>query len=270
MTLTRAIACPACAVQLKVADTLPKGKRIKCPKCAASFPAPGGKKRPVPDDEEEPRPRKAVPPPDDQEGLDDEPRHRREPRKKKPRRKPQVQSGIPPIVLWVGGGMFLLGLGIVAAGVIWFLHSRGDTSSSSPPIAAAPVANTRGGRAGPSMAGPGRMGGGRGNPEGPPRGGPEASEPVAAASTSNSTESSVGERVFGESCARCHSLGGGGGRRTRGPDLSTAGRNHTADWLVQFISNPKAVKPDARMPAFGDKLEPSELQALGEYLASLK
>ena len=58
----------------------------------------------------------------------------------------------------------------------------------------------------------------------------------------------------------------------RGPDLSKVGRDpaHTVEWLMQFIQNPKSKKPNARMPAFADKLNESDLRALAEYLASLK
>src|SRR5438132_9949280 len=39
--LTKKLACPSCHVNLKVADTLPPGKLIKCPKCGKGFPVPG-------------------------------------------------------------------------------------------------------------------------------------------------------------------------------------------------------------------------------------
>jgi cbb3-type cytochrome oxidase cytochrome c subunit len=65
---------------------------------------------------------------------------------------------------------------------------------------------------------------------------------------------------------------GGGMGSLRGPDLSTTGRNpsHTVDWFIKFIRNPKAVKPNSRMPAFEDRISPDDLKALAEYLASLK
>src|SRR5438132_12032824 len=39
--LTKKLACPSCHVNLKVADTLPPGKLIKCPKFGKGFPVPG-------------------------------------------------------------------------------------------------------------------------------------------------------------------------------------------------------------------------------------
>jgi hypothetical protein len=40
MLLTKKVACPSCDVKLKVADTLPAGKVITCPKCGTKFPVP--------------------------------------------------------------------------------------------------------------------------------------------------------------------------------------------------------------------------------------
>ena len=40
---------------------------------------------------------------------------------------------------------------------------------------------------------------------------------------------------------------------------------------MSFIRNPKAIKPEARMPVFdADKIKDYDLRALAEYLASLK
>jgi predicted Zn finger-like uncharacterized protein len=38
--LTKKIACPACSARLRIAEALPAGKRLKCPKCGDRFPAP--------------------------------------------------------------------------------------------------------------------------------------------------------------------------------------------------------------------------------------
>jgi mono/diheme cytochrome c family protein len=62
---------------------------------------------------------------------------------------------------------------------------------------------------------------------------------------------------------------GGGGR---GPDLAHVGRdpNHTVEWLMGYVRNPRATKPDSRMPSFESKISEDDLRALAEYLASLK
>jgi mono/diheme cytochrome c family protein len=63
-----------------------------------------------------------------------------------------------------------------------------------------------------------------------------------------------------------------GGPPGRAPDLGKVGADpeHTVEWLTKFISAPKSVKPDARMPGFADKIKDEDLKALAEYLASLK
>src|SRR5260370_15630173 len=40
MVSTKRLACPFCEVRLRVADTLPAGKIITCPKCGEGFPVP--------------------------------------------------------------------------------------------------------------------------------------------------------------------------------------------------------------------------------------
>lgn len=67
--------------------------------------------------------------------------------------------------------------------------------------------------------------------------------------------------------------GPGGGPARKAPDLGKVGADpeHSVDWFMKFIRNPKAVKTDARMPAFGEnKVSDTDLRALAEYLANLK
>ena len=81
----------------------------------------------------------------------------------------------------------------------------------------------------------------------------------------------AGQRVYqANGCARCHSLGGQGGRR--GPDLSHVGADarHTPQWLAAYVKNPRQVDPGSRMPPFGDRIQGSDLTALGAYLAGQK
>ena len=70
--------------------------------------------------------------------------------------------------------------------------------------------------------------------------------------------------------------GGPGGRGPGGPgggapDLGKIGADpeHTVEWLVEFIRDPKSKKPDAHMPGFAGRINDEGLQALAEYLASL-
>ncbi len=72
--------------------------------------------------------------------------------------------------------------------------------------------------------------------------------------------------VFARFCIGCHTIDGDGG--TDGPDLSRIGREHDREWLVRWIRDPAAVKPDAEMPAFGRRLRAEQLEAIAAYLAS--
>jgi len=60
------------------------------------------------------------------------------------------------------------------------------------------------------------------------------------------------------------------GAASRGPDLGTVGNRHDKDWLKTQIRQPKSHKKNARMPSFEGKIKDDDLNALAEYLASLK
>lgn len=98
-------------------------------------------------------------------------------------------------------------------------------------------------------------------------------------------EFAAGKKVYADNnCARCHKLGdtgGGGGPMgakggpggMNGPDLTAVGADaaHTARWLADHVRDPKAHKPQSRMPASGpDKIADADLTALSAYLASRK
>src|SRR5947209_2979922 len=112
---------------------------------------------------------------------------------------------------------------------------------------------------GPVQGGP--MGGRPGGPGGPPMGGPGRGGPPMAG----------GPGGRGGPPQMGRGPGGPGGRRA--PDLGKVGGepDHTVDWFMKYIRNPKSVKADARMPAFDEKkIKEKDLRALAEYLASLK
>lgn len=87
-----------------------------------------------------------------------------------------------------------------------------------------------------------------------------------------------GARLFQEvGCGACHTIRGTKASDT-GPDLThLAGRrtlaagalSMTREALVRWIRDPWAVKPGARMPAFG-VLGEARIEALAAYLASLQ
>jgi cbb3-type cytochrome oxidase cytochrome c subunit len=58
----------------------------------------------------------------------------------------------------------------------------------------------------------------------------------------------------------------------RGPDLSkvAAESKHSRDWLAEHIKDPQQHKKESRMPKFGGRLSDDDLNAVVDYLASLK
>jgi mono/diheme cytochrome c family protein len=65
--------------------------------------------------------------------------------------------------------------------------------------------------------------------------------------------------------------GPGGPGRNRGPDLGKVGQdpNHTVEWLMEQVRDPKSHKPDSKMPA-NQNLPDDQLHSLAEYLKSLQ
>lgn len=81
---------------------------------------------------------------------------------------------------------------------------------------------------------------------------------------------SSGNPSFDQHCSKCHIVKGEG--KKRGPNLAKIGAEptHTVDWLAGYISDPKSVTPDSKMPSFKDTLKPEEIRALAEFLAAHK
>ncbi len=89
----------------------------------------------------------------------------------------------------------------------------------------------------------------------------------------------AGDTVFlTNTCIACHTVRGGGGNGTVGPDLTHVGSRttlaagvitNTPENMAQWIHDPSSIKPGARMPAFTN-LTDQELKALVAYLESLK
>jgi quinol-cytochrome oxidoreductase complex cytochrome b subunit len=78
-----------------------------------------------------------------------------------------------------------------------------------------------------------------------------------------------GKRLFqAQNCAVCHSIKGRGGKT--GPDLAGVGERMSAAEIHQYIENPKAVNPQATMPAFLPPLTHEEVEQITRYLLALK
>jgi mono/diheme cytochrome c family protein len=100
---------------------------------------------------------------------------------------------------------------------------------------------------------------------------PDQENSSSSTAQSNATLIAAGKGVFNSNgCARCHAVGGEGGRQ--GPDLTHVGAEaeHTADWIVAHVKNPRTHNPRSRMPNFEGKINDKDLLALGAYLSSLK
>ena len=87
---------------------------------------------------------------------------------------------------------------------------------------------------------------------------------VAGLSLAAVSCSADGSALFREKgCIQCHSFKGEGGRM--GPDLTAVGDRLTTDQIRNYIRNPSAVNPNARMPTFSH-LSSIEIRALASYL----
>jgi mono/diheme cytochrome c family protein len=74
-------------------------------------------------------------------------------------------------------------------------------------------------------------------------------------------------RFAGLGCLTCHRVGDRGGGQA-GHDLTTVGLRHSSAWLDQWMENPKAWKPDTRMPSY--KLDEVTRAELVAYMKTLQ
>ncbi|MDQ2834477.1 MAG: cytochrome c [Acidobacteriota bacterium] len=110
----------------------------------------------------------------------------------------------------------------------------------------------------------------RGSAAGPPQAaasGPSQSPALGSpggASSPQGSEKKDGPTVFHESgCEYCHGVDAGGTERA--PDLSTVGKRLTKEQIENQIRN-----GGKSMPAFGDALEPDQIQVLVQFLHAKK
>jgi mono/diheme cytochrome c family protein len=82
--------------------------------------------------------------------------------------------------------------------------------------------------------------------------------------------------LFEMHCAKCHAQAGepGGPKlgSSKGPNLTHIGSEpgHTAEWLANFIRDPKSVRADAKMAKFGGVIHEEDIQILAADLAKRK
>jgi cytochrome c oxidase subunit 2 len=100
-------------------------------------------------------------------------------------------------------------------------------------------------------------------------------QPPAAPATALAQQ---GAQVFqSQTCINCHAIQGTGATADIGPDLTHVGSRstlaagaltNTPENLTRWLTNPQAIKPGAKMPAFG--LSQADFAALAAYLEGLK
>jgi ubiquinol-cytochrome c reductase cytochrome b subunit len=74
--------------------------------------------------------------------------------------------------------------------------------------------------------------------------------------------------LLNKSCVSCHRIDAVGGKE--GPDLSHVGTKLTDAQITAQVVDPKAVKANAEMPAFGGRLSPEEIALLAHWLSQRK
>lgn len=90
----------------------------------------------------------------------------------------------------------------------------------------------------------------------------ESGQVTTTTSQANAANVQMGQQLFNsQGCIGCHAIDGKGG--SVGPDLTKVGSRRDADWLTQWLKNPKAPMPPSTL---GD----SDLKDLVGYLSSLK
>ncbi len=298
--------CPSCRATIQLGKALSAGQKIRCPKCSASFTvrpranphlAAGPRKASPPPVEDEDMDVEEIV---EEEPAEEEPQDE-EPRKRPARRKSRKRKEAPGKGLLIAGlllgGFAILGTGTGSAILLWpsgqkttvAQNAAGQGGANALPRGAAAFQNNPPPAAPPQAQEPPAQSAAPPSPQtpppppagGPPPGGPpprggaqpppafRPPPPPPAAPPGGSTDVAAGQRVFNASCARCHTIGGG---RRKGPDLGHVGAdpNHTAEWLANYIRDPKSIDPDSSMPAFRGKINEPDLQALAEYLATLK
>ena|SRR3984957_12122399 len=82
--------------------------------------------------------------------------------------------------------------------------------------------------------------------------------------------------LFDMHCSKCHAQAGepGGPKlgSSKGPNLTHIGAEpgRNAEWLANYIRDPKSLRADARMPKFEGAMKEEEIRTLAEYLAARK
>jgi nitric oxide reductase subunit C len=78
-----------------------------------------------------------------------------------------------------------------------------------------------------------------------------------------------GKALYAQKCKVCHSIGDDKGKMAdKGGPLDGVGAKRDAAWLQKYLSDPKSVLPEAKMPKV--KMTDQELSDYVAYLETLK
>ncbi len=94
---------------------------------------------------------------------------------------------------------------------------------------------------------------------------------IISATSSTAPSSTVAGRLnrpalINQMCIACHSIGGQGG--TVGPNLDGVGSRRDRDYITRWLTDPLAVKPDAKMPKL--PLSKEDIIELSAFLSEQK
>jgi mono/diheme cytochrome c family protein len=98
---------------------------------------------------------------------------------------------------------------------------------------------------------------------------------VFAGAASRADDGGAGRKAFdGNKCSNCHSIEKLGIQRkidsekTAGPDLSTVGDRHDAEWIVKFAL--REIEKDGKQHKSEYKGTKKDLEAIAKWLAAMK
>jgi len=99
---------------------------------------------------------------------------------------------------------------------------------------------------------------------------PAGLERVIVAKADDAAQLQLGDTLYRESfCTSCHAVQNAAGNLvggTVGPELTRIGSKAKAEWLAEWIRDPKALDPDTKMPHY--RFDAKQIGALAGYLAS--
>ena len=110
-------------------------------------------------------------------------------------------------------------------------------------------------------------------PPPPPPAPPQKQANVGDPPPKQEGEGSAGRKVFETHCVKCHKIAGveAGKMFGKGPELTTVGGKRERAWIIDHVRDPRAHNKMSKMPAYdASKISDADMQALGDYLASLK